>query len=314
MLFSSAARQGGDVERTYHFTNVLACEMCGAPASQAKVTGQRLNQSQGKRPRSKTGISVTVCQCVDCGLVFANPLPRPHKLSDHYDVPPENYWNNLYFTVDPEYFARQIADAKRLLNNPDTIKALDIGVGIGKAVVAMRNAGFDVYGLEPSEPFYRKAIEFTGLGEDRLRWSSVEETEYEPETFDFITFGAVLEHLYEPSTAIERAMRWLKPGGVMQLEVPSSDHLVSKIINAYYRTIGTNYVTNLSPMHSPFHIYEFSLDSFRYNGRRTGYDIAHHYYEVCSIINLPRFVHPLLRSIMAKTNTGMQLTVWLAKK
>jgi 2-polyprenyl-3-methyl-5-hydroxy-6-metoxy-1,4-benzoquinol methylase len=38
--------------------------------------------------------------------------------------------------------------------------------------------------------------------------------------FDFITFGAVLEHLYDPSMSIHKAMSWLKPSGIMHIEVP----------------------------------------------------------------------------------------------
>ena len=31
---------------------------------------------------------------------------------------------------------------------------------------------------------------------------------------------------------------------------------------------GTNYVTNISPMHSPFHLYEFGLKSFEELGKK----------------------------------------------
>src|SRR5205085_2091982 len=79
--------------------------------------------------------------------------------------------------------------------------------------------------------------------------------------FDFITFGAVLEHLYHPAACLEKALQWLKPEGILQVEVPSSKHLVSKLINIYFTLIGTNFVTNISPMHAPFHMYEFSLKS-----------------------------------------------------
>ncbi len=88
--------------------------------------------------------------------------------------------------------------------------------------------------------------------------SSVEDADFPARSFDFITFGAVLEHLYSPSLALSRALGWLRPGGIIQAEVPSSDHLLSKLLNFYFRLRGTNYVTHLSPMHPPFHLYEFS--------------------------------------------------------
>lgn len=212
----------------------------------AKVIGIRLNRTQGKRPRNKSGIAVSVCRCRGCGLIFPNPLPRPQSLADHYGVPPESYWKAAYFENNERYFGKQIEDAKRLIGFRDGMTALDIGVGIGKSARALREANFDVWGIEPSEPFRANALEFTGLPGERIQLAVVEEAEFPDASFDFITFGAVLEHLFDPSEAIARSLAWLKPDGVIHIEVPSSDHLVSKIINLYYRLIGTNFVTNIS--------------------------------------------------------------------
>jgi predicted SAM-dependent methyltransferase len=141
----------------------------------------------------------------------------------------------------------------------------------------------------------------------------MEDVVYARESFDFITFGAVLEHLYDPAGSIEKAMQWLKPGGVMHIEVPSSRHLISRLINVYYTLIGTNYVTNLSPMHEPYHLFEFGLKSFEAHARRAGYTIRFYEYYPCTADPFPKFLHPLLDYVMKKTNTGMQLAVWLKK-
>ena len=275
--------------------------------------GLRLNTSQGRSPKRASGIAVSVKRCSECGLVFADPRPVPADISDHYGAPAEDYWPPGYFEYDPSYFSREIGEVKRLLGFEPGMRALDIGAGLGKCMRSLANAGFDAYGIEPSEPFHRKAISEMGADPKRLELATLEAASFPKESFDFITFGAVLEHLQEPSVAIGRALEWLKPGGIIQIEVPSSDHLVSRIINAYFALRGTNYVTNISPMHAPFHLYEFTLRSFEKNGARLGYAIAHHRYDVCEIMNLPRIVHPVLRWWMRRTETGMQLTVYLRK-
>ena len=56
-------------------------------------------------------------------------------------------------------------------------------------------------------------------------------------------------------------MKWLKPGGIVHIEVPSK-HFINKLVNIYYRLIGTNYLL-ISAMHTPFHLYEFSLSHLR---------------------------------------------------
>ena len=66
-------------------------------------------------------------------------------------------------------------------------------------------------------------------------------------------------------------------------------------------------------MHVPYHLYEFALDSFEKNGERCGYSVVEHTVDVASIYNIPRLFHPLLRSVMSRNDTGMQLIVWLRK-
>lgn len=276
--------------------------------------GLRLNGTQGRNPKRASGIAVSVKRCLDCGLVFADPRPVPGDVGDHYGAPPEDYWPPGYFEYEPGYFGREIGEVKRLIDFEPGMRALDVGAGLGKCMRSLSSAGFDAYGIEPSEPFHRKAISEMGADPKRLRLSTLEDAEFAKASFDFITFGAVLEHLQEPSKAIARAIEWLKPGGIIQIEVPSSDHLVAKIINAYYALRGTNFVTNTSPMHPPFHLYEFTRRSFEKNGARLGYEIANHHYDVCEIIHLPRVIHPPLRWWMRCTDTGMQLTVYLRKR
>ncbi|GLK69709.1 class I SAM-dependent methyltransferase [Hansschlegelia plantiphila] len=297
----------------YRFWPAEACNMCGAPVSAAKVLGLRLNQTQGRRPRSKTGVAVTVCRCMTCDLVFANPQPIPDSIGDHYAVPPETYWNSVSYEPAPGYYARQIAATKELIGFQPGMTALDVGLGLGKAARVMRDAGFDVSGFEPSEPFFEKAEAILGRDPERFKLGSIEDVEFVADSFDFITFGAVLEHLYDPAGSISKALRWLKPGGVIHAEVPNSRHLVSRILNLFYSASGTGYVTNTSPMHTPFHLYEFSIDSFRKHGERAGYEIARHWVDVASIYNLPSVTHGVLRKIMERSETGLQLTVFLRK-
>lgn len=276
--------------------------------------GQRLNQTQGFDPESKVGVSVSVLKCRDCGLIFSNPQPVPFDVQDHYGLPPEDYWKPEYFKVDEKYFDHQIITTKKLSQFTAGMKALDIGAALGKCMIALENAGYDAYGFEPSVPFYQKAIEEMKISSDKLKLGMIEEVDYPDNFFDFITFGAVLEHLYNPSAAIQKSIRWLKPGGLIHVEVPSSNYLIPKIFNFYFGLGDSNYVNNLSPMHVPFHLYEFGIESFRRHSSQNGYEIIHDEYYVCDVYFIPKVFHGILKWYMAKTNKGMQLAVWLRKK
>ncbi len=297
----------------YYFNTIDKCNMCGATTVSHKILGKRLNQSQGKNPRNKLGISTTIVKCSNCGLIYSNPQPVPFDLQDHYGVPPEEYWKEDYFIIDDNYFKGEIEKVKGLLDSKEGMKSLDIGAGLGKAMIALEKAGFDAYGFEASKQFHERAITKMNINQDKLKLGMIENIEYPENYFDFISFGAVLEHLYNPSTSILKALKWVKPNGIIHIEVPSSDWLIGKFINLFYKLNRTDYVTNLSPMHEPFHLYEFGLKSFQEHAKKNEYELAFYEYYVCPT-GMPKIIDNALKPFMKWTNTGMQLCVWLRKK
>jgi ubiquinone/menaquinone biosynthesis C-methylase UbiE len=297
----------------YIFFQVPVCEMCGDQTENHKVLGQRLNLSQGLKPKNKSGISVTVKKCNNCGLIYSSPLPIPSNIQDHYGVPPESYWIPSYFDWNESYFSKEINVLKNLQELKNEMKALDVGAGIGKCMISLNKYGFDVFGFEPSEQFYKKAIEKMGLDPNKLSLGMIEEMDYPSDFFDFVTFGAVFEHLYHPGNSLEKALAWTKKAGLIHIEVPSADYLISNLINFYYKLIGTNFVTNISPMHMPFHLYEFTLNSFKKLGEKLGFSVVHYEYFVGVNPVIPKVLLPILNKYMKSSNKGLQLTVWLKK-
>jgi ubiquinone/menaquinone biosynthesis C-methylase UbiE/rRNA maturation protein Nop10 len=300
-------------QKRYYFNHIESCNMCGSKTDVHKVLGKRLNGSQGKNPKKKTGITTTIVKCTDCGLIYSNPQPVPFDIQDHYGIPPESYWQENYFSTNDNYFQGEIKRLRTILDFKDGMKSLDIGAGLGKQMIALSKVGFETYGFEPSKQFYERAISKMGISPDRLKLGMIEDVEYPENCFDFISFGAVLEHLYDPSESILKAMKWLKPNGIIHIEVPSSDWLIGKIVNLFYKLKMTDYVSNLSPMHEPFHLYEFGLKSFQEHSKKYGYELAFHEYYACQTF-MPKILDHFLEPYMNWTNTGMQLCVWLRKK
>jgi SAM-dependent methyltransferase len=264
----------------------------------------RLNRSQGLRPKQVSGVAVSVKQCRNCDLIFADPQPVPPRLSDHYGIPPQEYWRAVP-DWNPGHFSEAIETVRRLLPGKSKLTALDIGVGLGLTMRSLAHAGFDTWGLEPAEPFYEHALNNVRPG--RLKLATVEEADFPEGSFDFITFGAVLEHLYSPSLALDKAMSWLKPGGIIHAEVPNSRWLIAKLVNQYFRLSGTTFVTHISPMHPPFHLYEFGLGSFK------NYEIAEYSIHPCEVMHVPKVLHRPLKWLMDITATGMQIVLYLRK-
>ena len=295
----------------YYFKEFKECPFCNS--NKIKILGKRLNKSQGLRPHKKRGVSTTIEKCKQCELIYSNPMPIPNDISDHYGVPPENYWKPEYFVVNENYLSPVFKWMNEIQEIKKGSKILDIGAGIGKAMISLEKNGYDAYGLEPSEPFYKRAIEKMGIDNKKLILSTVEDASYEDNYFDVVILSAVLEHLYEPIEVIEKIMTWLKPNGLLFIEVPSSKWLTNRIYNSFYKLIGKDYVGNLSPMHEPYHLYEFSKKTFEKGAEKIGYEIADYQYYVCNTY-LPKILDPFFRWYMKKTNTGMEIAIWLRKK
>lgn len=285
--------------------------MCHSPAENFKILGRRMNLSQGKNPSARIGIATTIVKCRTCGLIFSNPQPRPANISDHYGLPAEEYWKEEQQAINPEGIKAVVEKAEKYCGNKNG-RVLDVGSGMGHQLKSLLDAGFDAYGLEPSEPFHRYAVQTTGIPAARLKMESVEDASYEEGFFDYIILKVVLEHFYDPSATLSNISKWLKPGGKIEIEVPSADWTINKLFNLFYQLQFKDYVANLSPMHPPYHLFEFSLESFRRNGAFNGLKIHHHHYYVAQTY-LPGLFDKFFSWYMEKNNSGMQLIVVLEK-
>ena len=163
--------------------------MCGSKTGSHTILGKRLNRSQGKNPKNVIGITTTISKCTECELIYSNPQPIPFDIQDHYGIPPEEYWKESYFVVNQNYFKNEITKLKKLLEFEPGMKSLDIGAGLGKAMIALKNAGFETYGFEPSKQFHERAISKMGINPQYLKLGMIEEMDYPENMFDFISLA-----------------------------------------------------------------------------------------------------------------------------
>ena len=116
------------------------------------------------------------------------------------------------------HFIKSIAlkNKLNLVNSlqPSKGSILDIGAGTGDFLSVVKENGWSIVGVEPSEK--AKAIaKFKGV-------SFVEETsELENNSFDVITMWHVLEHVPNLESQIKELKRLLKPNGSLIIAVPN---------------------------------------------------------------------------------------------
>ncbi len=108
-------------------------------------------------------------------------------------------------------------------------KLLDIGSGYGtNLATCIVDFGADGYGVEPSgvgfgEGFVasRKLFAANGLDPERIVNSTGESLPFPDESFDIVYSANVLEHTQNPEQVLREAMRVLRPGGHLYLEMPN---------------------------------------------------------------------------------------------
>ena len=293
----------------YNFRKIDKCNMCGSNSHNHKLLGKRFNRSQGIFFKKKINdISTNIYKCTKCNTIFTNPIPYPNSGFKRYEE--LNYTDMLNFD-DKIYEHELLILQKNIKKNKP--KFLDIGCGNGYLLNKLNNKNFDVYGIEPVKKYFDICIkEFPYL---KNKVENIDIENYNKKiNFDIISFNSVLEHLIDPKEQLRSSLDKLEKGGIIHIEVPHSNWLLSKLINFFKRLTLQNNVTNLSPMHPPYHYYEFSKKSFEVNSKIMGYKILYYYIRVSDIeLKIPNYLKLFLKTLMKYTNTGKQLIIFLEK-
>lgn len=163
----------------------------------------------------------TVHKCSACGLGVLDPRPSPDEL--------EALYRDAYFVGHYDEGLKPGTEAmrKRLSQESHRIRffralkktgrVLDIGCGRGYFLLACREQGYEVQGFDISEDGAAYIRETLGIS---VRTGMPEEA-FEDASFDVITMWHSLEHTTDPAKYLELAGRWLRPGGVLVVEVPN---------------------------------------------------------------------------------------------
>ena len=181
-----------------------------------------------RNPRGATySPPYTLMRCRQCGLTFAAPRPNEHDLDAFYRA---TYFRKVNAGdlgyVDyrdlGEPNARRMwhVFADQYLRGQSPGRILDVGCATGGFLDEAAKGGWNCTGLELSEEAAEVARGEFGLTVFRGDLSS---TDVSAGPFDVVTMWHVLEHLIDPSAALERARNLLVPGGLLFVELPNWD-------------------------------------------------------------------------------------------
>jgi len=178
----------------------------------------------------------------------------------------EKYWQNpkesppLQDPLNPKRVNVFIKEFK----NRSVKKILDVGCGSGQNAKSLKNAGFEISGIDISENAIKEAkknypeIEFSIAGLEKLPSSN--------EVFDAIYCTEVIEHIYDTETAVKKLGRVLKKGGYLFLSTPYHGFLKNLILTLFY------FEKHFNPIGS--HIRFFTPKSLNKLLKQNGFEIG----------------------------------------
>ena len=189
-------------------TSIAPCLLCGRDAPQP-VAVQK---------------GYLIVRCGGCGLVYVHPrLPEedlPGLYGEYHarDGGNEAGWNRLM----GEVFREAAAQLDALRNGSGPPRLLDVGCGYGGFVSLMRDRGWDAEGVDPS-PMTVAAASAKGIP---VRLGTLDEFSRSGPAYRAITMFYVLEHLFDPMSALRKVFALLEPGGVLLVRVPDTTPIV----------------------------------------------------------------------------------------
>lgn len=201
------------------------CVLCGSDNPKLLFVGHdRLHHVPGE---------FNVVQCQECSLIYLNPRPAWNDMKKFY---PSSY--APYILSSSSFLQRWIHRGGlrkkwHLVRKYKSCGALlDVGCATGDFLRMMSyDRNWKLFGLEPNLESAQQAAQIPGVN---IFCGRLEDAIFPSGFFSVITMWHVLEHLYEPLSALGKLCQALKPDGVLIMAVPVLDSVDAKLFGPYW--------------------------------------------------------------------------------
>lgn len=172
--------------------------------------------------RDRHGKPLVTRLCTGCGVLRNDPVPSAEELAQFYR---KDYRAHYKGATEPRL--RQVwRNFDRLTGHVRSFDDvymrggnwLDLGSGSGEFSYLAMRLGALVTSVEPNEGYAAYCRDKLGL---EVQGKTLEDCDFAPQSFDLIRLSHVLEHMRDPVTSLVRLRGWLRPGGVLYIEVPN---------------------------------------------------------------------------------------------
>lgn len=144
---------------------------------------------------------------------------------------------------------------------------LDIGCGTGDFIVACKNHGWEVNGIEPNEKARQLTVKKlqlkNNLKNEKIIYSDIQELVEANKRYDVITMWHVLEHVYNLKEYIKQLKKLLDTNGTLIIAVPNFNSFDAE-----------HYKDKWAAYDVPRHLWHFSRKSIEFLFEKEGLKVS----------------------------------------
>ena len=201
---------------------------------------------------------VYIVRCVNCGLIFQNPMLSDKERLELYA---KDYFEHGYLDKENQIglYDQATFFLERLLRYCDKGRLLDIGAASGAYVRAAIDKGWEAYGVELSPSAVAFAKDYWKVD---LIQGTLEEAHFQNNFFDAVILVHTLEHLPDPLKTLIGINRILKRTGMLYVSLPNIASYKAKKMKEQWEA--------LKPAE---HLFFFSPKTLKLLFEKAGFDI-----------------------------------------
>ena len=208
--------------------STVPCNLCGGDRFEVVLPAlEAVEQALNERYRSSSDdiCRDQVVRCRDCELVYINPRPPLEHIHQGYaEAVDETYVSQAEGRL---HAFRRIARQISRLKDPDGRRLLDVGAAAGFFLVAAREQGWKVEGIELSSWLADWAKQHFDL---TIHTTPLRKGQFPPDHFDAVTMFDVLEHVEDPTATVRIVREVLKDDGLFVLSYPDYGSIFARLL------------------------------------------------------------------------------------
>lgn len=208
---------------------LICCPICSSKKFKVILSATVKNDDPSTLYGAASGVrgSQQLVKCSMCTHIYENPMLEECEILNGYLASKEGDYDSQH-NMRVLSFYNALRRNKALLPKASS-NVLDVGTGGGAFLEAASRFGYIAKGLEPSA-YLTECSKARGLD---VVCGTLTQTNLEPNSFDLLTMWDVIEHIYDPLTAIKNAKKLLVKDGTILLNIPDIGTSMARIVGNF---------------------------------------------------------------------------------